>query len=149
MVFWFHCFIVLRFCGFYGFAVLWFSGFIVLWFYGFIVLWFYGFLVSKYQIYISCFQEDIDLISTIFKILLNESSGCLGARLFHNCQHSRICEILIFAKIIFSKILPIFSYNSKVFLIFKSINKGSQRSKNHKSWNFEVLVSPIIKPKLY
>ena len=49
--------------------VVWFSDFLL---YGFVFVWFYGFLVSNmYQISTSCFQEDIDLISMIFKMLLD------------------------------------------------------------------------------
>ena len=71
-----------------GFMVLWFYGFMVygfmvLWLYG---LWLYGFLVSwcqeVYQISMSCFQEDIDLISMILEILFNGISSFPDARLF-------------------------------------------------------------------
>ena len=65
---------------FYGFMVSWFCGFIVLLFYGFMALWFYGFKDAP------CFQEDIDPISNIFKILFDEWSFCFGARFSHNCQ---------------------------------------------------------------
>ena len=52
------------------------------------VLWMYGFMVSKiYQISMSCFQEDIDPISMIFKNVFNGSSGLFGARLFENYQN--------------------------------------------------------------
>ena len=33
----------------------------------------------------SCLLEDIDPISKLFKILLDGSSGCFGARLFQKC----------------------------------------------------------------
>ena len=51
-----------------GFMALWLDGFIVVWFHDFMVLWFcilwlYGF--KKYQMSISCFQEDIDHISMV------------------------------------------------------------------------------------
>ena len=63
---WFDAFVVLWF---YGFLVVWFYGNMVLWLCGCMVLWFPGFLVSRiYQTSISCFQEDTDLISEIFKI---------------------------------------------------------------------------------
>ena len=65
----------------------------------FLVSWFQSFLVSRcrrrfkksfgvpyYQIPISCFLIDIGLISKIFKIILNGSSGFYGARLFQNRQ---------------------------------------------------------------
>ena len=67
------------------------SWFLSFWFLGF---WFLGFLVSAnllcvqkicvtyYQIFISCFLIDIDLISKISKILLDGSVGFVGARLF-------------------------------------------------------------------
>ena len=50
-----------------------------------LVFWFYGFKI--YQMSVSCFQEEIDPISNIFNILLDGSSGLLGARLFENYQH--------------------------------------------------------------
>ena len=51
---------------------------------------FLGFKVSKiYQMLISCFQEKIGPISKIFKILLDGSTGFVGARLFEYCQHLR------------------------------------------------------------
>ena len=73
-----YCFVLLWFMVFWSYKlmvvwyiVLWFYG---LWFYsfmvhGFLVLWFYGCTVSKiYQMSISCFHQDIDLISKIFEI---------------------------------------------------------------------------------
>ena len=79
---WFNGFLVLWFYG------LWFYSLMVLWFYGFMLLWIYGFLVSKlYQISISCFQEDFDPMSMIFKIALDGSSGIFGTRLFQTCQN--------------------------------------------------------------
>ena len=102
---------------FQRFLVSWFLGFLVSLFLGFNVCWFLGFLVSKlqdfqrlkmeltfflkivflyYHISISCFLEDIDLISKISKNSLNGSSGFVGARLvqlfqngnFRNCETS-------------------------------------------------------------
>ena len=56
-------------------------------FLGFLVSWPLGFKVSKtYQIAISCFLEDIDLISNIFKTLLDGSPGFVGARLVQHFQ---------------------------------------------------------------
>ena len=53
-------------------------------FIGFLV---FCFLVPKmYAELFSCFLEHIDLISKIFKISLDRSSGFAGARLFQNCQ---------------------------------------------------------------
>ena len=84
VVLWFYGLVVLRFYGsmvyVIGFAGFMFSGFVSLWFmisrrcgfivYTFMVLWFLGFLVSKkYNFSISCFQEDIDPISMILKII--------------------------------------------------------------------------------
>ena len=82
--------IVLQFSGFmvlcfYGFTIFWFYGFMV---YGFTVLWFSGCMIScfyvfkKCQMPISCFQNYIDPISKIFKILSNGCSSFVGARLF-------------------------------------------------------------------
>ena len=72
---------------FYVCVVVWLCGFIVVCFQCFMVLRFYGFFVSKIdQISISCFLEDIGLISKIFKILLDGSSSFFGARLFESCQ---------------------------------------------------------------
>ena len=62
--------------GFMVLRVFWFYSCMALWRYTFMVVWCHGFLVSKiYQMSISCFQEDIDLISKIFKIWLDGSSG--------------------------------------------------------------------------
>ena len=67
-------FLVLRF------VILWFYG---LWFYGFMVLWFYSFMVLGFvvhwfqrilKIHFALSQEDMDIISNIFKILFNGSS---------------------------------------------------------------------------
>ena len=60
---------------FYRCMVLWFCSCMVLWF---IVLWCYGFK-NFTKLHISYFRAGIDLISMIFKILLNESSGVFGA----------------------------------------------------------------------
>ena len=48
----------------------------------------------------SCFLEDIDPISKIFKNLLNRTLGLLGARLFQNSQKKWICDFLIFLETI-------------------------------------------------
>ena len=50
-------------------------------------------LVTYYQILISCFLIDIDLISMILKIGFDGSSSLLDARLFGIC-HTRVSEIL-------------------------------------------------------
>ena len=87
MALWFYAFLVLWL---YGFMVLWFYSCMFLWFYGFMVVWLYGVMVSGFHFLtkcsISCFQEDIDPISKIFKILFNGSPSCFGARLLGNCQ---------------------------------------------------------------
>ena len=88
LVYWFLGVFVSRFLGSWllGFK---FLGFLVSWFLGFnspglLVSTSLGFEVAKiYQTFISCFQEDIDLVSKIFKILLDGSSGFVGAHLFH------------------------------------------------------------------
>ena len=60
----------------------------VSWFYAFMIFWFYGVMVTKcYHMSISCFREDIDPMSKIFKILLNGSSGLFGACLFQHSQN--------------------------------------------------------------
>ena len=82
----------------------------VLWFYGLMVLWFYGF--KKYKVSISCFQEDIDLISIFFEILFSQDSSCFGARLFGNCQNCGFPKCRDFIKVIFEKMAQCF------FLIF-------------------------------
>ena len=64
-------FIVLSLCRFHGLKVLWFYSCIVQWFY----------ISRSYQMFISCFQDDIDPISKIFEIWLRGSSPCFGARL--------------------------------------------------------------------
>ena len=66
-----------------GFNVSKFLGLNRFWLLGFLVSRCLGFKVSKiYQIPISCFLEDIDLVSKIFKTLLDRSSGFFGACLF-------------------------------------------------------------------
>ena len=68
--------------------VFWFYGFIVLRLYGvmvydFMLLWIHCFLVSTIcQLSISCFQEDIDPISKIFRNSLEGSSKVVDACLF-------------------------------------------------------------------
>ena len=85
-----------------------FHGFMVFMFHGFMVSWFLGF--EKYQIPISCFQEDIDPRCKIFKIWFHGSSSFPGARLFGNYQ-KWISEGLGFVKIIgFPKMFPYFIY---------------------------------------
>ena len=90
-VFWF-----LWFLWFYDFMVLWLYSFVILWFYGFIilyfiVLWFCGFKFSWFQEVATfpshAFLTNIGLIAKIFEILLNGSSGFVGARLFEHCQN--------------------------------------------------------------
>ena len=76
------------------------------WFYGFMVLWLYvfdGFLVPKmYEMFISCFQEDMDRISKSFKILFNGCSSFVGARLFATCQHVGVPDFEISTNNIFN-----------------------------------------------
>ena len=91
MVLWFYGCVVLWFQGFmvlwfYAFMVLWFCSFMFLWFYEFVVLWLLGF--ESLPISISCFQEIIDPISKIFKILVNGSPGFFGARLSKLAKHA-------------------------------------------------------------
>ena len=49
-------------------------------------------MIPYYQNYISCFLEDIDPISKIFKNLLDGSSGFCGSRLFQHLQFP-VCKI--------------------------------------------------------
>ena len=83
------------------FSVSWFPGFNRSSLLGFTVSKFQGFknplmffriLVAYDQIAISCLLIHIDLISNIFKILLDESSGLFGACLFPNCQNCGITQ---------------------------------------------------------
>ena len=91
--------------------VLWFYGFVALWFYGCVVPWFYGFLVSKmYQLSISCFLEDIDLRSKIFKISLKECSSLFGARLFHDRTKMGFRHLYIYTNNIFRTCVHKFLY---------------------------------------
>ena len=89
---------MLRGRGVLGFLASWSLGFLVCWFLGLLVSRFPGFKVpefqsfkvstiSCYQISISCFLEDIDLIFKIFKISLDGSAGFSGSRLFQNWQN--------------------------------------------------------------
>ena len=81
-----------------------------LWFYCSLVLWFHGFLASKvHRVSISCFQEDLDLISNVFKISLYGSSGFFGASLFENYHCLDFPKFDICKNHIFSKMLHGFS----------------------------------------
>ena len=104
---WLCCFMVLQF---HSCLVLQLYG---LWFfmvYSFMVLWF---MVSQLdKIPISCFQEDIDLMTKIPKLFVKGSSSFVGARLFQiwsNMSRFWIYRILRFRKIIFSNV-HMFSY---------------------------------------
>ena len=100
------------------------------------LLWFYGFLVSKiYQISISCFLIEIDFITMNFKILLDGSSSCFGARLFENRQTNGFPEMLDLQK---EYKVFIFSYIfwSILAYLIKSINKGSSGLKNPEIMEF-------------
>ena len=94
-------FLVSRIIGFLvsrilGFLVSWFQRFLFSWFHSFLVSWLLGFEVSwflGFKVSNIChffpfhvFLIDIDLISKIFKISLDVSSGFFGARIFENCQ---------------------------------------------------------------
>ena len=73
---------------FLDFKVSWFQSFLVSKFLGFNASWFLGFKVSEiYQIAISCFLEEIDPISKIFKNSLDGSPGFVGTRLFHHFRN--------------------------------------------------------------
>ena len=63
-------------------------------------------LCKTYQNSISCSQEDIDLISKIFKIVLDGSSGLVGAIFVLNVSHVWIDTHLRFTTLIFSKVFP-------------------------------------------
>ena len=74
--------------GVLGSLVSWFLGSLVVKFLGFKVSSLLGSKVSKiYHISISCFLQDIDPISAIFKNLLVGSSDMFGARLFQYFQN--------------------------------------------------------------
>ena len=90
----------------------WFLGFEISKFQGFKHLFcFQKIFVSYYQMSISCFLVDIDLISKILKILLDGSPSFVGARLFQNGQQW-IPETSTFTNIIFLNMFQGF------FLIF-------------------------------
>ena len=65
VVCWFLGFLVSRFLGFFNLLVSWCLGFLVSWFLGFLVSWLLVF--KNYQICTSCFLENPDLISMVFK----------------------------------------------------------------------------------
>ena len=106
-----------------------------------------------YQSSISCFQEDIDPISKILKILLNRSSGIVGARLFDFCQKKWSFEIVRFKKIICSNSPGVLS----IFLRCPGVSRDKnswfgrsghvQKSPNHR--NEELGGSPISNSKNY
>ena len=95
----------------YGVMVVWLDGFMIVWFLGFMVLGFLGFKISKKSM--SCFQEDIDPISMILKILLRGCSSLFGARFCPNLVQTfdqmdfRNCEIY---RNIVLEMFPRFSY---------------------------------------
>ena len=132
------------------FFVSWFQGLLVSWFLGFrflgfllfgllvswlLVPWFGCFLVSKcqkafncflkilvpyYQTHISCFWEDIDLISKNFKIVLDGSSGFFGARLFGNCTKSWFSIFKVYKTNMFATIWGFMFFLG--VLVFQKIN---------------------------
>ena len=79
---------MLRCRGVLGFLASLFQSSLVSKFLGFEVSWFQRLWVSKFLGFtvlpksISCFLEDIDAISEMFKNLLDRSSGFVGAHLF-------------------------------------------------------------------
>ena len=117
MVVWFYGFMVLWSHGFMvlWFMVLWFYGVVVLWLYGFVellfsgcmVLWFCWFLVlwSQFTKHLLCFQEDVDPISKILKMLLDGPSW-FSVRIFSptkntntDVQHFEIYKHIIFQNV--------------------------------------------------
>ena len=110
MFFWFCSCIVLWF---HGFMVLWFYSFLALSLYclvllrfcGFVVLWFCGFVVSMfYPNFTSCFQEDVDIISKIFRFCY--------ADLHH-------CSVPVFSKLV--KIFEFQNFDSCKIICFKNV----------------------------
>ena len=90
-----------------------------------------GFLVSQfYQNPISCFLTDIDPISKIFKIILDRSSGFVGARLFPNCQTLGFPNIRRFTNTIFSGSVPGSFCLGSWRLQRKLVSKGLDTSEN-------------------
>ena len=88
---------------------------------GFKVSRFQSFKASKiYQMSISCFLEDIDLISKTYNI-----SQFVGARLFQNVQH------VGFSSFRFIKIITLFKNDLNV--VFDDL-EDSGVSKNKNSW---------------
>ena len=76
---------------FFGFLVSWFPGFKVSKFHGFKNLQcFQKLFVIYFQISISCLLVDIDLISQIFKHLLDGSAFFVGTSPFENCRTNGI-----------------------------------------------------------
>ena len=141
---------------FLGFLVSWSLtfGFLVSWcvVVGFLVSWFRGFLVSKkYQLYMSCFLEDIDLVSKIFKICSDGSSSLFGARLFENCQTFGFEKFWgLWAKQYVLKRFQRFSWFCLGVLVspkIKVIGFGRkvpvQKSRNHENEEFEFLPKVI------
>ena len=140
MVLWIH-----------GFMVLWFYGFMFLWLSGFMVVWFLGF--KKYQISFSCFQEDLDPISKIFKILLRGSSP-FSAHVFSKMFKHLGFQFLRFTKIIFSK-----CSRDLFWILFRCPGVSKDKtswfwslvtgSEIHKSYTQGFWGSPMIKSGFY
>ena len=81
-------------------------GFLVAKILGFLVSWFLGFLVSKFQRFtkkhMSCFLDDIDLISKIFKVYQTDRRD-FSAPVFSIVVRIVVFKTLKFIKSYFSK----------------------------------------------
>ena len=93
---------------FLGFLVSKSFGFFVSWFQRFVVLWLQSFKDLQ-NVHFMIFT-DTDLRSNMLKIVLDGSSGCVGAHLFKN-RENRTSEVLRFIQIICLQNHPVFFLN--------------------------------------
>ena len=150
MVLWLYDFMVLWL---YGFMVLWFYSCMASWFYGFIVLWYYGVMAL-------CFQKITNFSFHVSRKILISYPGFSRCYLtvFHHCPVPVFSKHVIFGvpifwdlcNIIFQKCFQILSYIVWSVLVYLNPSITVPRGpKINKSWNLEVSVLHIIKPKFY
>ena len=132
--------------GIRGFRGFWFSVFLdfqsgFLDFQSVLVSWLFVlcFQVSRmYQISISCFLEEIDLISKICKILVDGTAGLIGTRLFEMFKLLDFQNPEIHKNTIFDLFLGVL-VSPKMKIVGFGARGHVQKSRNHRNEGFEVL----------
>ena len=102
------------FIGFFGSKLLVFVWFFVSWFLGFKDL-------TNFPV---VFQEEIDPISKIFKILLHGSSGFVGARLFQHRQSFEFPKLRFIKIILFGHVPGMFLFLFRCAGVSKDTNSS-------------------------